>query len=703
MKVFQPGHYPFLAPHRFGHDLIRGPIPLDDAESVEENEVDVYVKPEPPPAWLSSRLLWRERGRQEFHLGETRHPVRKMCPAVRFSDDATPQTTVATPVSKGELIELLKFLMDLGERRELPRRSDNKSDTYDKLTLNEITDLLIVLTRSLIDDDTSRDLPHEPRVRVVFARIAQVLRHNTYISRLIFTYLHDFTGLRSILAGKNPEDSDFDDFLTAISLEEFLDACHFLSNRPIWSFFVYEGDLLEKTGLTDALRTYLAGHAFPPHATFSALQTTRDLLALAGQYDVAIAIAGGGLFSGCVAQILGLPTLFADIHAHGRKRPQVKWLSPVSRENFEGKRVLLLDKDAVTGATMRAARRFLAPFNPAKIGVYFNHGLANPEMGVHREALPVLNELEITPHFPEQGSATELLSAFYTLHERLKTPLGRMRLVEREFERIRNGATGDAEKQYLAAVEARLTALRKLFDNLNPMLAGVQEIRASIAGGTEKLLDEAGQMLAQPQDRFGREMLRNAAVSLSRPINFWFFYAKTLAMARYVEWGRDLARKHNIDNERIAHDHTAAFSLAQRAVKDDYDVALIVGPEGFSFAPIFVDLGLPLVAINIPQDTYGGERTLTPLDDLSQLAGKRILVVEDDIHSGATLLKLLEAIEPLGPAKIGLYLGNLEFTQATGNVPPRFSPVYPLKPNPDEDANAFWEFLIEKGVVIFKS
>jgi hypothetical protein len=147
--------------------------------------------------------------------------------------------------------------------------------------------------------------------------------------------------------------------------------------------------------------------------------------------------------------------------------------------------------------------------------------------------------------------------------------------------------------------------------------------------------------------------------------------------------------------------YTAAFRNAQGAVKDGYDVALIVGPEGIAYAPMFEDLGIETLVINIPEDSPDGPRTFTVLSDLERLRGKRVLVVEDDVVSGATLRKILEETAPFSPASFGLFLGY-PGQQMLGNVPGEFEKVYTTSVDSDKDEAVFGEFLNEHEPVFKK-
>ncbi|MBI4412358.1 MAG: phosphoribosyltransferase, partial [Deltaproteobacteria bacterium] len=75
------------------------------------------------------------------------------------------------------------------------------------------------------------------------------------------------------------------------------------------------------------------------------VQPALQLQELAKQYDTVIAITKGGLPDAYMAHLLGLDPMIWDLHAHERKKPVSRWVTPFDRTRIEGKRVLLLDKD----------------------------------------------------------------------------------------------------------------------------------------------------------------------------------------------------------------------------------------------------------------------------------------------------------------------------------------------------------------------
>ena len=412
-----------------------------------------------------------------------------------------------------------------------------------------------------------------------------------------------------------------------------------------------------------------------------------------------IAIARQGLFAGVIADLLGMKVFALEIHAHNRKKPLVQTLSPIGPRDIAGKRVLIVDDDAISGATIKAALKFLAPKEPAAIGAYFQYDLSLSDqeisLGVHmpRSTVEAIRKMGVAVHLPKTTPLAPSYRAFLRIHDTLNTPLGQFSRVATEIydHIIRPGMKTKPEAA--AAIRRHLEDTEEFYFNLNQFLPGVDKVR----GGLVMRLRATAQLYTELSTSLGAG---DAFERLAAFVNVTEFpplgFAEDLAITRYLEEGRRLARERHVEIEHTPHSFVAPFRNAQDALKDGYDVALIVGPEGFAYEPIFRDLGIPTVAVNIPESAAGGPRTLSSLDDLSSLKGKRVLVVEDDIQTGATLRKLLEAFGEDAPSKLGLYLASPGERQVLESVPAAFQNVYVTTVNIQQDDAAFLQHLMSR-------
>ncbi len=101
---------------------------------------------------------------------------------------------------------------------------------------------------------------------------------------------------------------------------------------------------------------------------------------LGPNYDLIIGNAKGGLFSAHAFHLLGYNTKVCETHRKGRGAT-FKWLDSVEEADFAGKKILLLDKDIVSGRSLRRIVRELSIYSYAKLDVFFNWGLPYSRLG----------------------------------------------------------------------------------------------------------------------------------------------------------------------------------------------------------------------------------------------------------------------------------------------------------------------------------
>ena len=403
--------------------------------------------------------------------------------------------------------------------------------------------------------------------------------------------------------------------------------------------------------------------------TFDLFRTALAVASLSPSYDVCVALARGGLFAGTVAELLGLKVITLQVAAHDKKKPWARFIGEMHPEDIRGKRVLILEDDTVSGASIKEAVRALKPFGPATMGVFFNH---DPGY-LHSTGLEITRGFGLAVHHAGNITYAPGLPIFYRLHETLNTPLGRLKKIEREFKEVLD-APAHTRPDVAAVLKTYIDEQERLYFALNHFLPGMEKVRKSIVTNLEAVLKQYldAQKLT---DMFPSSLDSIAGLITSKsllPVDF----AEHLARGRYQEQAEKRVAALKVSGIRFPHSYTAAFRAAKAALKGNYDVALIVGPEGFAYEPIFKDLGISTVAINIPEDSFGGARTMAAFDDLAALQGKRVLVVEDDVQSGATLKKILVETALHAPKSWGLYLGLASQYQQKDNIPPAFRKVY---------------------------
>jgi len=531
------------------------------------------------------------------------------------------------------------------------------------------------------------------------------LESKQYQAIKAFEAVQNFEGLRTLadtLLEEKPESYELPHILTL--LEDY-ESIHKLLNRSDVRFLQLRCQEAFHP-LTELLRKYIEkflNENGTPIAT-GIINEGIDLVAihnLSRKYDVAVPIARGGLNQGAIANLWGMPTKIVDIAAHRRKVPKGKWVTPISRKDFDGKDILLFDKDAITGATVRKAVEMLSEFSPASIGIYFAHNIIRQgTYGTRIENLPP--GLEI--FYPKNASLENAGDVYIETHEKLGTLYGRRRLMEnlfiKESQKIKKKFP-DLSKALKAFISKQL----QVFDSLNPKLAGISEAR-------ELILLRANKIYQEHQDNLSNDMYAfpgtvdnfKKALATIKPLPPGF--ESGLIRARYRKQAEELAKERNVENPPYQIDPLAAFNAAQEAVKNKYDIALIVGPEGFSYEPYFRDLGMPTIAVNIPESGKDEPRTIKIFDNLSVLQDKKVLVIEDDVSTGATLKRLIEIVKPYSPQQLGLYLGLPESFQKISNIPREFKDSYIAESSDFSTSTAaeeFRKYLESRGLKIFKT
>lgn len=639
-------------------------------------------------------------------LAETREPVGSGL----ISRTAQSYSEAISPAEAGfrgfmedrdEFLEALRqnpFLVEFAERR-LGLAFD------DEAFLRQMN----LMAHGLLNSARSQSVvltPDEKRFLIEYANANVSNKRDRCFARRAFATFHDFAGLRSIVDSIG--DRSHRDWQLAVHDLEYFDALEIpesdLRNIQDGALFFWGSFFTAfEMAMRERSRTFAASRGcrkFDQNA-FSQIQLARDLTILSRSYDLVVPVARAGLFSGAMAEVLGLKTLVIDVKAHNRKRPRSRFIDKAGQEDIEGRRILLLDDDVVTGASVREAVRLLRPYKPASIGVYLNH---STETYSKREAVAGLEGLGIAVHHAANMPDTPYLPSVYLLHERMNTTLGRLRNALRSFREIFivNGARGEV----MDAVREFIRSQEELYFSINHFLPGAEEVRRYIVSRLEGIINlymdnrAFNEVLSPGADRSVGSASLYAMRLIKADSLLPYGTAEYLARGRYIEMGSRLAEQRGVKNEHIPHSYVASFRTALKAAADGYDAALIVGPEGFAYEPIFAELGLRTVAINIPEADFDGERTLTALDKLSGLKGKRVLVVEDDVRSGATLRKILEMFKRRMPSHLGLYLGTDMARQYLENIPAEFKSRYVATGSSDGDI----EFLrhLDKREVLFK-
>jgi hypothetical protein len=120
-------------------------------------------------------------------------------------------------------------------------------------------------------------------------------------------------------------------------------------------------------------------------------------------------------------------------------------------------------------------------------------------------------------------------------------------------------------------------------------------------------------------------------------------------------------------------DPVCALAMARLLVESgQFDHYLAVAPEGHAYGFFFERVGAMVreVFVDYPP------RPITRTDDLTVLAGGRVLVIEDDVVSGVSLGLVVAALQVHRPKQIAVYLGRRADGQFPENVPIGVDGIY---------------------------
>jgi hypothetical protein len=131
-------------------------------------------------------------------------------------------------------------------------------------------------------------------------------------------------------------------------------------------------------------------------------------------YDIGVGVAKGGLFLAYLFDLFGLDTKIAEAHAHNTE-PTFKWIDEVSPEDFHDKRIVVLERDVVTGNTARIVYEELKKYDPKKIDLVLHN---NPG-SILSELPEYLHSLYDDIHYPGKFSCLNIDKVLENLENRL--------------------------------------------------------------------------------------------------------------------------------------------------------------------------------------------------------------------------------------------------------------------------------------------
>jgi hypothetical protein len=147
--------------------------------------------------------------------------------------------------------------------------------------------------------------------------------------------------------------------------------------------------------------------------TFDVVRMFNSANELAKNYDLGIGLAKGGLFGAYAFREMGLPAIIAEPHRKG-KGATFKWHD--APKGIEGKKVIVFDKDAVTGRTLKRSLNEINKYSPEYVDLFFSHDPVGSKSGhayAHLDAVPEGFRKIFTPISFNYHNFTEVYDKLY--------------------------------------------------------------------------------------------------------------------------------------------------------------------------------------------------------------------------------------------------------------------------------------------------
>jgi len=137
---------------------------------------------------------------------------------------------------------------------------------------------------------------------------------------------------------------------------------------------------------------------------------------LHGEYDFAIGIAKKGLWSSFVFSKLGIPTRDAVVVRDGNWRRMFP-MDEITTDAVEGKKILLLDNDAVTGRTISTVLDELNGVGARQVDVLLIHRYAHLESSFFKQ---IKDSLAPEQHIGKAKTGKHVIDTFSSLPAKIK-------------------------------------------------------------------------------------------------------------------------------------------------------------------------------------------------------------------------------------------------------------------------------------------
>jgi hypothetical protein len=147
-------------------------------------------------------------------------------------------------------------------------------------------------------------------------------------------------------------------------------------------------------------------------------------------------------------------------------------------------------------------------------------------------------------------------------------------------------------------------------------------------------------------------------------------------------------------NKFVSHDCANAYAMARYLVQHiGFDHYVSVAPEGHTYGYFFSRIGIQPLTVSVDYPPT----KLRAIDDLRQITGGTVLIIEDDVIGGGTLRIVASELIKFKPHRLSLFLGHSKVFQHSENIPKEIEQVYIAEDilSKDHYANRELEFIEE--------
>lgn len=248
--------------------------------------------------------------------------------------------------------------------------------------------------------------------------------------------------------------------------------------------------------------------------------------------------------------------------------------------------------------------------------------------------------------------------------------IGRVEEYQERVKQVLGPIANSTDSELLHLIAQRVTQKARLIGSLEDSYSPMRECVEGLYKSLETNIQEYRTVL-ELNPQHVREILRSRKLWVDK---YEILHEVVTTLLRQEV--RDYYSRHNL-RPFFADDSIVSFSTARRVIEErQVQVGIAIGPEGFTYASIFALLGLPILHVHVDEYSTTIDRPYKELDDLRGIAGKYVLLIEDDVQSGKTLERVCENITGYSPSTISLYLGKSRKYQNLANVSKEFAKVY---------------------------